>query len=302
MAAPSAVYPPEIWALESLIVLQNTHVVANLVHRNFEDEVATKGDVVHTRKPTVGTVKSLTNNAAITIATLDATDVAVTLDKHKYTAFRVSDRDMDTSVKNLVNEFVEPYIIPIAKQVDDDLLGSSGLTSSTIASVTATASGGPIDLADFAAVRGKLREQQCPTIRPEVVHGVLGTDHETEALVIEELVQANTYGANPPTLATGFMGNVYGMSIFADQGVPTGATTTEKQSCFFHKNAMALVTRPLEKPMAENVRTAVVQKDGVGIRAMMSYDHQYFSTLVTYDLLYGIKILDVNLACILTDF
>jgi hypothetical protein len=289
--------------LESLIVLQNTHVVANLVHRNFENEVAQKGDVVHTRQPTTGTVKSLTNNAAITVATLGATDVSITLDKHKYTAFRVSDRDMSTSIKNLVQEFIEPYTIPIAKQVDDDLLGSSGLTNSGITSQTATASGGPIDLGDFANVRGVLRAAQCPIIRPEYVHGVLGTDHETEALKVEELVQANTYGEqNNPTIKTGFLGNVYGMSIFADQGVPTGATTTENQSVFFHKNAMALVTRPLEKPMSGEARTAIVQKDGVGIRVIMSYDHAYLSTLVTYDLLYGIKLLNSSLAVILTDF
>lgn len=305
MAAPSAVYPPEVWALESLIVLQNTHVAANLVHRNFENEVARFGDVVHTRKPTLGTVQALTNNAAMTVQTLAATDVSITLDQHRYTAFRVSDRDMSTSIKNLVQEFVEPYMIPIAKQVDDDLLGTSCLTSTVADSMgntipTVAVASAPIAIGDLAAVRGQLRTNQVPVIRPDIVHGILGTQHETEVLSNTTLVQANTFGDNPPALQTGFVTTLYGMSIFADQGVPLASTTD--QSVFFHRNAAALVTRPLEVPAmisGTGQRAAVAQKDGVGIRVIMSYDHTRLSTLVSYDLLYGFKLLDAKLATIL---
>ena len=45
-------YIPEIWARESLEFLYENMVVANLVNRDFEAEVANYGDEIHTRIPT----------------------------------------------------------------------------------------------------------------------------------------------------------------------------------------------------------------------------------------------------------
>lgn len=42
---------PEIWANASLALLEENMVAAHLVHRDFENDVAKKGDLVHTRRP-----------------------------------------------------------------------------------------------------------------------------------------------------------------------------------------------------------------------------------------------------------
>ena len=58
---------PEIWANESLMILQNQMVMGNLVHRDFSDEVASFGDVVNTRRPNDFTSKRKTDADNVTV-------------------------------------------------------------------------------------------------------------------------------------------------------------------------------------------------------------------------------------------
>ncbi|MEX0827859.1 MAG: hypothetical protein WD005_02800, partial [Haliea sp.] len=44
-------FVPEVWAQEGLAILEENMVAANLVHRDFENQIASFGDVVNTRRP-----------------------------------------------------------------------------------------------------------------------------------------------------------------------------------------------------------------------------------------------------------
>lgn len=300
----STVYPPEIWAMESLMILENSHVAANLVHRNFEDEVAQFGDVINTRKPTKFTVNDMnhTLTATLTPQEAQATLVSITLDRHKEVSWRLTDRDMATSIKNLIDEFMEPAISPIAEQIDSDILSSTdGLTASGFGTTAGTST--QLVFGDFSQVRQTLRGKQVPLRGvggQPTVSIVLGTEHEGEILRVTEFVQANTFGNNPPALQTGYLGQVFGMNVFADQTVPSSTSTGAKNSPAFHRNALAYVSRPLEQPPADlGVRSAVVSRDGTGLRVIMSYDHLRLGWLISVDILYGIQILDNQLGTVL---
>ena len=310
MAASSVdmVYPPEIWARESLMLLQASNVVANLVHRDFDDEVAQVGDVVHTRDPQMFTSNSLSNNSAMTIQSATAEDLTVTLNKHQHVAFGITSRDQDTSIKNLVEEFMEPAVIPMAEKIDTDLLNrTDGLGSGThIVDV----SGAKVALTDFASVTKKFMDNKVPTAATNGVsrlNCVMSTDHYHEALQISEVLQANTSGTNPPPVRTGYINTIFGLNLYVDQNVPesaTGATTTveSNQSIAFHRNALTFVSRPLEGISGEfGVRSASVTKDGIGLRVMMSYQHTYSRWLVSVDLLYGYKVLKNDMIVRLSD-
>jgi hypothetical protein len=68
----------------------------------------------------------------------------------------------------------------------------------------------------------------------------------------------------------------------------------------FHRDALALVTRPLALPnSAMGVRAAVAAYNNVGMRVTMQYDITTQGTIVTMDLLAGIALLDVKLGCLL---
>lgn len=305
MADLRNVYPPEIWARESLMVLQNSHVMAMLVHRDFSDEVAQYGDTINTRKPDKFTVSSLTNSigSSLTVGAATATNVQVVLNQHQYVAFAITGRDQDTSIKNLVEEFMEPAAIPLAQKIDDDLMNSTnGLGSATN---QVNVAGASLALVDFANTRKQLRSQQVPFAQmggQSRVNMVLGTEHEAEALVVSELATADKSGLNPPPTRTGYISTIYGMNVYADQGVPVIGSSTSASTLAFHRNAMNLTTRPLEQISSEfGIRSSVMEKDGISLRVMQSFQHSSARWLISLDILYGFKLLDDNLACVLID-
>ncbi len=67
----------------------------------------------------------------------------------------------------------------------------------------------------------------------------------------------------------------------------------------FHRDALALVTRPLALPRAGNVSSAVANYNDVAMRVTMQYDIWTQGTVVTLDVLAGVALLDVNLGCVL---
>ena len=116
-------YVPELWANESLAILLENMVVANLVHRDFQDEVASFGDVVNTRRPAEFTAKRKTANDDITLQDASATNVQVPLNQHFHTSFIIRDEEWSKSFKDLVVEFVQPAMQSIARAVDQVVLG-----------------------------------------------------------------------------------------------------------------------------------------------------------------------------------
>jgi hypothetical protein len=302
------------------MVLQNHNVMAPLVHRNFESEVAQYGDVVRTRRPDVFTAADLVNgvvnvqadydgtntvntvpSGAMTVNSATATGVSITLNKHKHVAFGITSRDQATSIKNLVEEFMEPAMIPLAEAVDADILtamtdGTTGLSGSVDVSSGFTTAG----LADVQKTLLDAKVPFAPVSGQSRVSMVLNTQHHSEIITQGAVIGADTSGLNPPPIRTGFVATLFGMNVYIDQQVPD-ATGPVDQSIAFHKNACALVTRPLEGVGGDyGVRSATMTKDGIGLRVMMSYEHRYAQWLVSLDLLYGVAMLDARLGCTIT--
>ncbi|MCK9570348.1 hypothetical protein M0R72_15485 [Candidatus Pacearchaeota archaeon] len=67
----------------------------------------------------------------------------------------------------------------------------------------------------------------------------------------------------------------------------------------FHRDALALVTRPLALPRAGGVQSAVANYNDVAMRVTMQYDITTQGTIVTMDLLAGIAVLDTDLGCVI---
>jgi hypothetical protein len=67
----------------------------------------------------------------------------------------------------------------------------------------------------------------------------------------------------------------------------------------FHRNALALVSRPLSPAPAGLALSSIADANGVGVRVTMTYNGDKQGVLVTVDLLCGIKVLDLNLGALL---
>jgi hypothetical protein len=68
----------------------------------------------------------------------------------------------------------------------------------------------------------------------------------------------------------------------------------------FHRNAVALVNRPLALPLAgAGARAAVASYNGMSMRVVIQYDSEIQGHRVTFDALFGTAVLDTNLGAVL---
>ena len=112
-------YNPEVWAQESLMILENNMVAANLVYRDFEDELQSYGDIVNTRRPSSFTAKRKTDDDDVTDQAAISTNVPVPLDQFFHTSFVIKDREMSWAFKNLAEVYLVPAAISIAQGLDE---------------------------------------------------------------------------------------------------------------------------------------------------------------------------------------
>lgn len=90
------------------------------------------------------------------------------------------------------------------------------------------------------------------------------------------------------------------ISPAVDDAITAQAVTfgkTHKASLAFHKNAFALVTRPLEPPMGGANSYVATAPNGLSIRVTMGYDMTTKKNTISLDMLYGMKCIYDTLAC-----
>jgi len=84
---------------------------------------------------------------------------------------------------------------------------------------------------------------------------------------------------------------------YGDMGTVTVTfNATHVASLAFHKNAFALVSRPLEQPMGGADAYVTSIGNGVNVRVVMSYDQDTKTNRISFDVLYGVKTLYPELA------
>jgi hypothetical protein len=128
--------------------------------------------------------------------------------------------------------------------------------------------------------------------------------------VAPQVGQAVSFGtASPGTSAVYTIIDVNGLvGITLDRPLEVALANTDKVNLgpagnfnfSFHRNAIALVVRPLALPAAGiGARASVVNANNLSMRATLSYNAEKQGTLVTLDMLCGIKVLDTDLGAVL---
>jgi len=114
---------PEIWAQEALMILEANMVAANLVYRDFENEIAQYGDTVNAHRPGTFTAKRKVDGDNVTVQDATATNVPVKLDQHLHVSFLIYDGEESKSFKDLVELYLRPALIAQAMGLDQVVLG-----------------------------------------------------------------------------------------------------------------------------------------------------------------------------------
>ncbi|RMD50713.1 hypothetical protein D6827_03525 [Candidatus Parcubacteria bacterium] len=287
MANALDAYFPEIWAQESLQILRSNMVFGNLVHRDFENIGASVGDTVNTRKPATFVVNDKTAGANVTIQDASATNVPVVLSNHKEVTFLIEDAEATKSIKDLVNEYIEPAATAHAEAIDAAIAAEYANAGATVAVGAAMSADAIVD------ARKQLNDLKVPFQNRRLVLSSLA---EADVLKDQNFVRADVFGDQGTALREASLGRLYGFDIFTDQNiVQTTGTPNIDHNMAFHRNGISLVTRPLKSAASNNVRIATLSFEGFGLRVVTGYNIDRLGAQTTVDILYGIKTLDANL-------
>lgn len=266
-----------IVAAQALGYLKANTVLASIVNRDYDDEVASHGKVLNI--PIRGSLS--TNAKATDTATTkqvpEDSKVAVTLSNHHEITFLIEDVAEAFTRPNLLMGYTEDSLKVMAEKIDSTL---AALYSGLSQSIDAT---GGLAEANFRNARRLLNAAKAPMAdRWAVLH----EDAEYEALGIERIV-AREFGDEGTALREGSIGRFAGFNVVMSQNV--AVATGVCKNLFLHKNALLLVTRPLPAPPAgSGVVSRTMSEDGIGVRVTIGYNLDYLATQVTIDALWGV--------------
>lgn len=288
----AAGFIPEIWAATALGKLKANTVMARLVNRNFENEIAKFGDVLHIPRRGTLSVNNKAANTVVTLQTPTADTVDLTLNKHKEVSFLVEDVAKVQANQNLMQGYIEDGIKALGEQIDSDLLALySGFSTTPI---DATGGSGGITAETVTEARRLLNSAKVPQDQRYIVWH---EDAEAELLGVEKFTSAD-FGDNGDAIREATIGRKYGFAHFMDQQVVVA--TSECKNLAFHRDAICLATRPLaEIPEGVGARSVVMEEDGIGIRVIYAYNASYLGVQVTMDILYGVAELRDNHAVVI---
>jgi hypothetical protein len=215
---------PEQWANESIAILMENMVAANLVHRDFEPVFAKRGDTVNTRKPAEFRAKRKGRNDDVTVQNADATNVPVVLDQHIHVTFLIRDGEETLAFEDLVQFYLDPAAKALARDVDRVVLGQyvnflenqsgtlGGLTNSNIV--------------DYMTSLGKVMDDN--NAWDETRNLIIGSRTKMLALQNSTFIQAQNVGDQGQALREATVGRKLGFDTYMSQNmrsIPSDTTT-----------------------------------------------------------------------------
>ena len=219
-------FVPEHWANAGLMLLEENMVMAQLVHRDFEDQIQRFGDVVNTRRPNNFKIDRKIDGDTLTYQDAVSTNVPVTLNQWFSMPFIIYDGEESMSFKDLVGIYLAPAMKTIAQGVDRAVTGQmyqflGGLTA-RVGRLENLASGTSDETVLDA--RQVLNDNLAPLGAER--HLLLTSSSETALLKNDVHVKANERGDGGEALENARLGRIHGFNTWMGQNVPSVAAGT----------------------------------------------------------------------------
>lgn len=211
---------PEVWSARLLEHLDNVHVYANLMNRDYEGDIRAFGDTVHINQIGDITISDYDGSDIGEPELVDGEQQILTIDHAKYFNFQIKDIDNAQSNPKLIdaamqrasygmNDVIDQYLAALLVK---DCAAANVLAGDT-AAVTPTAGNAYDYLVDLGV---KLSEANVPAMGRWVVvpawyHGLLLKDPR---------FVGNGTGFNQAILQHGLVGEAAGFRIYLSNNVP----------------------------------------------------------------------------------
>lgn len=278
-------FVPQTWALEALNVLRSNIALAKIVTTDKDfGEPGWQGKTLNIGYPGTFTAQDKVAGTAVTAqAPSGGATVALTLSKHKVVDFMVEDYAQAQANSDLLNRYVQPAVIALAEQLENDLFGlysSFTGTSAGTAGTDLTASPLRTVVKNMNIAKAPMQDRYL-VISPKDQVSILGDTNLASFFAFSD----------PDAIKMGQLPNLYGLQPYVSQLVPTVAgTPVDTKNIAFHKSAMMLAMRTFTPiPAGSGVATATVvdEESGIAIRVLKQYKAEYRAEYVGFDILYG---------------
>lgn len=201
---------PEVVANEALMCLTGNLVMADLVHRDYADELVSVGDTISIRKPAKFVAKNFTG--ATEPQDLTEGSVSVKLDRFRDVTVAVTSKQLSLDIADFSAQVVQPAMQAIAQAIDQDLLAVAAEKAGFRQAGTKDAT----DLSDIAAMAKHLDISKAPVQNRSLV---LHPEHKYRYALTENLSNVSYAGDNE-ALRDALLGKVYTLETYMDQNAP----------------------------------------------------------------------------------
>lgn len=282
MANTLTAHQATIIAMEVLQQLRKDAVIVKRVRRDFDKEVASYGKVVQV--PVIGSLSANDKTAGSDVTIQDATSTSksVTLNKHKEATFIIEDIDQALSRNDLMQAYMGSAVKALAEKVEDDLF-----TLVTGFSQSVGTYGTDLTAAIVRSARKTLTDGNAPRSDRTLV---IATKDVSALLAADSQFLASYNNRGDKTMVEeGIIGRYMGFDVMESNAVLLD-NTTHTHNLAFHKDAIALVVRPMAPaPTGLGAVSSVVSDpvSGLSIRATLSYNSARMGVQCTADILYG---------------
>lgn len=285
----NAKFIPTIIAQKALGRFASYMNLAKTVSRDFDWTPATVGETINIPKRGTLSANDKTAGSNYTLQNPTATDVSVTLNKHKEVTFVIDDVTKVLENQNTRDGYAEDAAIALAESVETEI---ANLHSSIENTVTFDATSDATKNTAMLNLRKFFTEQKVPKI--EKKYGYFDATVVNELLEVDRFARADALGKSG-VIEQGALLNIYGMDIFESQNIAVSGSPVAYHNLVYTKNAFVLATRPLpEVPAGHGAVSTVIQDPdtNVGLRVVSSWDTSLGGLKLTLDLLFGVAVLD----------
>lgn len=247
----------------------------------IDDEVATAGQTVDIVNFGAMTTSLKNAGSAYTVQAPSDAKKSVTLNKQRHFSFVIEDTARLFARPDYLAGLIDKGVKQMAADIDADI---AALYSGFSQSINAT---GGLAQTNFTNARRLLSKALAPQ---DQRYAVLHPDAAAELLNLAGYTNRDYRSqAEESQLVKGYLAggsSFAGFEIYEDQNI---VQSTNNKNLFFHREAIALVVRPLPAPDASTgVMARTVSVDGMSLRVMMQYDISQGGYQVVCDCLYGV--------------
>lgn len=263
--------------------------LAKTVSRDSDWTTARVGTTI--RVPVRGSV-SANNKTAGEIFTKQnptATDVYVTLNKHKEVTLTIDDVTKVVENQDTLNGYAEDAAIALAEAVETELAALHPEIENT--DTFDDTSEDTIDLS-LLRVRKYFTDQKVPQLEQKYMY--VDSTVYNQLLGVDKYTRYDARGVNP-SINDALLLKTYGIEIHESQLIQVSGSPVAYHNLAYTKNAFVLASRPLPQPAnGSGVLSSVINDASVGLslRSLFWYNGDLGAHQLTLDLLFGVAVLD----------